>query len=196
MIEDGISLRKLRWTLGNPRLPAWACSCEHVSCLNGATVSYMGGKFVVHSADDWTSGYTAWRRSGPASRGHGSTPTAPPPSHPGVIPGPPAGPPPAPPSSYPVASPPEPVSYPVAPAPSVLATSLPSAPNGPASVAEPATLLPAGGRGQQMPGAPQPDGLAAAAIPSGFVAPTAETLKQHNWLQSLKASGARFRLDV
>ena len=104
MTEDGISLRKLRWTLGNPRLPAWACSCEHVSCLNGATVSYTGGKFVVHSADDWTSGYTAWRRSGPASRGPGSTPTAPPPSHPGVIPGPPAGPPPALPSSYPVAS--------------------------------------------------------------------------------------------
>jgi len=44
--EDGISLRKLRWTLGNPRLPAWACSCEHVSYLNGATVSYTGGSLL------------------------------------------------------------------------------------------------------------------------------------------------------
>ena len=34
--EDTILLRKLRWTLGNPRLLAWACSCEHVSSLTGA----------------------------------------------------------------------------------------------------------------------------------------------------------------
>ena len=194
--EDGISLRKLRWTLGNPRLPAWACSCEHLSGLNGATASYTGGKFVVRSADDWTSGYTAWRRSGPASRGPGPAPTTPSPSNPGVIPGPPAGPPPAPPSSYPVASPPHPVSYPVAPAPSLLATSPPPASNGPVSVAQPATPLPARGRGQQMPSAPQPDGFSTSAMARGFVAPTAETLKQHNWLQSLKAFGARFRLDV
>jgi hypothetical protein len=169
--EDGISLRKLRWTLGNPRLPAWACSCEHVSGLIGATVSYTGGRFVIRSADDWTSGYTAWRRNGPATKGPGPPSAVPPPPSPGVIPGPPAGPPPAPLSSYPVASPPQPVSYPVAPAPALPTNPPVSAPTGPASVAGPATLLPTGGREQQMPSAPRPDVSAASAIPSGSVSP-------------------------
>ena len=95
--EDTICLRKLRWTLGNPRLPAWACSCEHVSS------TYTGGKFVVRSAEDWTSRYAAWRRGGPAPRGPSPAQAAPSPRpHAKVLPGPLAGPPPSPPSSYPL----------------------------------------------------------------------------------------------
>ena len=86
--EDGISLRKLRWTLRNPGLLAWARSCEHVSGLVGAPVSYTGGRFLIRSADDWTSGYTARRRSGPATKGPGPAPTVPAPPQSGGHPRP------------------------------------------------------------------------------------------------------------
>ena len=155
------------------------------------------GKFVVRSAEDWTSGYNGWRRGGPASKASDPAQAAPPPSPlAAVFPSPPARPPPAPPPSYPVASPPERVSHLVAPFSSVSATSLLPGFVMSAPVAEATSLLLAAGGGQQMPRAPQPDGFAASAMPTRFVSPTAKILRQHNWLQSLKVSGAQFWLNV
>ena len=194
--EDGISLRKLRWTLGNPRLPAWACSCEHVSGFIGATVSYTGGRFVTRSADDWTSGYTAWRRNGPATKGPGPPSAVPPPPQPRGYPRP---------AGWTTAVPFVLLSCCLSPPTCVLpCCSCPSSAYKPSRLCTYWTGV--GGwasnsfpdRGPRAANAQRPAAGCFRGLSDtfGVCLPTAETLQQHNWLQSLKSSGARFRLDV